>query len=101
MDACRKNPCPATITRGKCTGAHRKQEGTAVAQQPDIERAFPTVAEWVSAQGWIEIGVQDHHGFVARALYEGGLAYETQDCETLNSALAALDEGIQVWLRDS
>jgi hypothetical protein len=33
-----------------------------VAQQPDIERAFPTVAEWVSAQGWIEIGVQDYHG---------------------------------------
>jgi hypothetical protein len=72
-----------------------------VAQQPDIERSFPTVAEWVSAQGWIEIGVQDYHGFVARALDEGGLAYETEDCDTLNSALAALENGIQVWLREN
>jgi hypothetical protein len=70
-------------------------------KQPDIERAFPALAKWVREHGWIEVGMQEYQGFAAKALDEGGLVYETYDCETLDSALDALDKGIQVRLRDS
>jgi len=65
---------------------------------PDTERACPAISKWVKDYGWIEIGMQEHQGFVTRALNEGGLVYEAHECETLAEGLVALDEGIRNWL---
>ncbi len=62
--------------------------------QPEVEALFPNVAKWVRGYGWIEIGTQEHEGFMARALDEGGLVYETDECNTLGEALSLLEKGI-------
>ena len=64
-------------------------------QSFDIETAYPNIAEWVQGCGWIEIGDQDWQGFVVRALGDGGLIYEKEDCLTLAEAMAALEKGLE------
>ena len=59
-----------------------------------VERSFPTIAEFVRTQGWIEIGDQDGVGFTVRALDYGGLVYESKKPRTLAEAMKALERGI-------
>jgi hypothetical protein len=59
-----------------------------------VERSFPTIAEFVRTQGWIEIGDQDGVGFTVRALDYGGLVYESKKPRTLAEAMKALEQGI-------
>jgi hypothetical protein len=67
----------------------------------DIETTYPKIAEWVQGCGWIEIGGQDWQGFVVRALNDGGLVYEEENCRTLAEAMAALENGLERWFRDN
>jgi hypothetical protein len=62
--------------------------------QPELKEAFPAVARWVQAHGRIEIGMQEGHGLVARALDEGRVVFEDSDFKDLDEALAALERGI-------
>ena len=69
--------------------------------KPDIETAYPNVAQWVAGCGWIEIGDQDWRGFAARALNGGGPIFETDGCKTLREAMAALEKGLGEWLEEN
>ncbi|MBP88121.1 MAG: hypothetical protein CMJ64_15615 [Planctomycetaceae bacterium] len=40
-------------------------------------------------------------GFVVRALDDGGMIYESEDCMSLNDAMAALETGLASWFEDS
>jgi hypothetical protein len=64
------------------------------APEEALEKAYPTVADFVRTHGWIEIGDQEGFGFVARALDYGGVVFETQAPKTLPRAMAALEHGI-------
>jgi len=64
------------------------------APEEALEKAYPTVADFVRTQGWIEIGDQEGIGFVVRALDYGGLVFETHKPKTLAEAMAALEQGI-------
>ena len=67
---------------------------TSSSQGAVVERSFPTIAEFVRTQGWIEIGDQDGVGFIVRALDYGGLVYESRRPTTLAEAMKALERGI-------
>src|SRR4051794_4938233 len=64
------------------------------AEQVKAETMFPAIDGWVRHHGWIEIGVQELFGFVARALHEGGTQVEDTRPDTLAEALAALEKGL-------
>ena len=66
-------------------------------EQAKVEAMFPAIARWVREYGWIEIGVQELFGFVARALHEGGTQVEDDRPDTLAEALAALEVGLTRW----
>jgi hypothetical protein len=73
--------------------------------RPSIERAkvgamFPAIARWVEEYGWIEVGVQELFGFVARALHEGGTQVEDERPDTLAEALTALEAGLARWFEE-
>jgi hypothetical protein len=61
---------------------------------------FPVVAKWVRHGGWIEIGAQEAFGFVARALDAGGMVFDTDKCQTLDEAMAALEAGIAAYVEE-
>jgi hypothetical protein len=66
-------------------------------EQAKSETIFPAIARWVEKDGWIEIGVQELFGFVARALHEGGTQVEDDRPDTLAEALAALEKGLVAY----
>jgi hypothetical protein len=66
--------------------------------QPSMEKLYPTIAEYISTRGHIEIGDQEGFGFCARALDYGGLVFETKKVKSLSEALAALERGIAEYL---
>jgi len=66
-----------------------------------IEGQYPNVAKWVEGYGWIEIGEMDWQGFQARALDAGGLICENTDCDTLASAMKALEEELGAWFKEN
>jgi hypothetical protein len=57
----------------------------------DPGRQFPAIDLWVRESGWIEVGRKEA-AFVARALDDGGVAFENNSSNTLGEALAALEE---------
>jgi len=63
-----------------------------------MEKLYPTIAEYISTRGHIEIGDQEGFGFCARALDYGGLVFETKKVKSLSEALAALERGIAEYL---
>ena len=69
-------------------------------EQVSVETRFPAIAEWVKSYGWIEIGVQELFGFVARALDEGGTQVEDDRPETLAEAMAVLEAGLAHWFEE-
>ena len=54
----------------------------------DPGRRFPALALWVQEGGWVEVGRRKGAGFVARALDDGGVAFENNSSTTLGEALA-------------
>lgn len=60
-----------------------------------LEKAYPTVANFVRTQGWIEIGDQEGCGFVVRALDYGGLVFESRKPKTLTEAMTTLEKGLK------
>jgi hypothetical protein len=60
----------------------------------DPGRRFPAIDLWVRESGWIEVGRRKGAGFVARALDDGGVAFENNSGTTLGEALAALEEAL-------
>ena len=69
------------------------------AEQVEVEKLFPAVAQWVR-DGHIEVGDQEGFGFVVRALDYGGLAFEDDRPRTLAEALAALEKGLREWFEE-
>ena len=70
------------------------------AEQVEAGAMFPAIDRWVKEYGWIEIGVQELFGFVARALHEGGTQVEDDRPGTLAEAMAALEEGLIRWFKE-
>lgn len=66
----------------------------------DVEQAYPALAQWVNGCGWIEIGVQDGHGFSVRALDCGGMVFEDAGCRSLAEAMASVDAGLAAAMRE-
>jgi hypothetical protein len=62
--------------------------------QQELDEAFPAVARWVKALGRIEIGVEEGHGFVVRAVENEQVVFEVADAENLDEALTALDKAV-------
>lgn len=78
-------------------GARRVGMIQTTPEQAKIDTLFPAIARWVGEYGWIEVGVQELSGFVARALHEGGTQVEDDRPGTLAEALAALEAGLARW----
>jgi hypothetical protein len=69
-------------------------------EQEKAGAVFPVIDRWVREYGWIEIGVQELFGFVARALHEGGTQVEDERADTLAEALAVLEAGLARWFEE-
>ena len=55
--------------------------------------AYPNVAQWIDAQGWIEIGQDEFSSSLVRCLDTGGMVWESSDDhKTIDEALGALEE---------
>ena len=79
---------------------HRVGMVEPTAEQVEAGAMFPAIDRWVKEYGWIEIGVQELFGFVARALHEGGTQVEDDRPGTLAEALAALESGLVRWFEE-
>jgi hypothetical protein len=79
--------------------AHRAGMVKPTAEQQDVEKLFPAIAQWVR-DGHIEIGDQEGFGFIVRALDYGGQAFEDDKPDTLAEALASLEQGIRQWYEE-
>ena len=63
-----------------------------------LEEAYPNIARWVTTYGWIEIGQDDYSSSFVRVLDEGGIVWEgSDDYETLDKAMQALEAGLAEW----
>ena len=82
-------------------GLPAASNGVSNPQRGAVEKAYPSIAEWVKGCGWIEIGDQDWQGFVVRALDSGGLIFETEGCRSLGDALAALETNLAKWMKEN
>ena len=68
---------------------------------PAFAQAYPAIARWVTAYGWIEVGHDEVSRSVVRALDVGGLIWEGEATyPTLDDALRALDAALGQWLHE-
>ena len=68
---------------------------------PSFEAAFPTIARWVSAYGWLEIGQDDYSRSFIRVLDEGGMVWEGEESyPTVDEALLAAEAGLVEWMAE-
>ena len=66
-----------------------------------LEEAYPNIARWIEAYGWVEIGQNDYSTSFVRALDEGGMVWEgSDDYETLDEAMQALEAGLAKWMKE-
>ena len=67
-----------------------------------FDEMFPTIARWISREeGWVELGADHYSHSLARALYGGGMVWEgTDEYESLDQALRAMEVGIASWLEE-
>ncbi len=79
--------------------ARRAKMVKPTAEQAQVEKLFPAVAQWVRG-GHIEIGDQEMFGFVAWALDYGGQVFEDDRPSTLAEALAVLEKGLTKWFKE-
>jgi hypothetical protein len=65
-----------------------------------FSQAYPNIAHWVKAQGWIEIGQDEYSSSLVRALDEGGMVWESgDDHRNVDEALQALETELAEWLK--
>ena len=79
---------------------HRVGKFEPSSEQVKAGSMLPAIEKWVREYGWIEIGVQELFGFVARALHEGGTQVEDDRPDTLAEALVALEVGLTRWFEE-
>ena len=65
----------------------------------DVQKDYPAIAMWVQCYGHIEIGDQEGHGFIVRAMDDGGLVFEDDKPRTLAEAMASLEMGLGRWFK--
>ena len=66
-----------------------------------FEATYPTIAEWVDAHGFIEIGSDGFSASLIRALDEDGLVWEGEErYESLGAALRELEAALDAWMRE-
>ncbi len=63
-----------------------------------FERTYPRITRWVERYGWIEIGDDGTGRSWIRALDEGGLIWERERAETVDSALRELEAALAKWM---
>lgn len=64
----------------------------------NMDEKYPNIAEWVFGGARIEIGNDDNTPVLARAIDEGGVAWEgAAHYETLDAIFEALEAGIAAW----
>lgn len=64
---------------------------------PQLNTAYPAVSKWVHSYGWIEVGQQEMFGFVVRALDDGGMVFDSEECQTFDDAMNTLETGLREW----
>lgn len=65
-----------------------------------FEQAYPHIARWITAQGWIEIGQDEWSRSFVRALDLGGMVWEGgSSYPSVDDALQALETGLVEWMR--
>ncbi|HEY3376405.1 MAG TPA: helix-turn-helix domain-containing protein [Armatimonadota bacterium] len=63
-----------------------------------FEERYPTVAAWVTTQGWIELGSDDNSRSMVRALDEGGMVWEGKNrYATLDALFTDLENHLIAW----
>ncbi len=79
------------------------QRTKAVEAQTSFEQTYPTVAQWVKSDGWIEIGRDDDfRTSIVRALDPGGLVWESnEDYASMDELLRDLENGLAKWLKEN
>jgi len=65
-----------------------------------VENSYPAVAQWVQGCGWIGTGDQEGLGFTVRALDCGGVVFEDTECRSLTEAMASLESGLAVAMKE-
>ena len=64
-----------------------------------FEETYPLISEWITTQGWIEIGQIESTSPFIMALDEGGVVWEgKKKYKTFDQALQALEKGLAEWL---
>lgn len=67
-----------------------------------FDKLFPNISEWVSSQGWIELGSDDNSSSMVRAIDTGGLVWEGKDeYKSIDAALQDLEEGLTGWMKEN
>lgn len=67
-----------------------------------FDERFPNISEWVSSQGWIELGSDNNSSSMVRALDTGGMVWEGKDeYKSIDAALLDLEEGLAEWLEEN
>ena len=70
-------------------------------QRSAFEHAYPSLARWVTAHGWIELGPTEGHSSFVRALDIGGMVWEGEPAyPSVDAALRALDAALERLLRE-
>lgn len=60
--------------------------------------AYPHLARWVEAFGWLELGQDDYSSSVIRILDTGGLIWESEDqYDSLDAALREAEAALVAW----
>ncbi len=60
--------------------------------ESQFSKAYPNIAYWVEACGWIEIGWDEYSDPFIKAFDEGGTVWEgAEEYETVDEALQALE----------
>ena len=69
--------------------------------ESQFSKAYPNIAHWVEACGWIEIGWDEYSDSFIKAFDEGGTVWEgAEEYETVDEALQALEKGLAAWMEE-
>lgn len=71
------------------------------APESSFDERYPSLADWIAQDGWIELGYDPNTDTCARAVEEGGLIWSGGwRTETIDAWLAALEAGVEKFLDD-
>ena len=64
------------------------------------QNQYPSITSWIE-DGSIEIGREYGRGIVARAIDEGGVAWEGTKFKNFTEAVNTLEKGIEQWCEEN